>query len=427
MINMGILSILVLFLVICIGFRFKINTGLLSILAAFLLGFFILDPAGVETGRMLSDPAGKAKTLLLGWDTSLLFMILGTTFLFTIARLNNTLEIIANKLVMVARGRTRAIPFLFFFLCFVISAVGPGNIVTCALMIPIAMAVAKEEQIDPLLMAGTIIAGCNAGALSPIAPTGIVALSLSSHIGLNDSGLGWHFLWQMFKAQFVFFLLIYFILKGHRLPRRTSIQKDTVRLNKEQAITLLVIGMAVFFIVVFETDVGFTGFAATFILLLCRAADEKQSILGIPWGTIVMVCGVGVLVNVVNIAGGIDLIEDWFSSIMTLRSSQAIMTLIASLLSTISSSIGVVLPTLIPTVPGLVAKLGADPVAIVTGIVLGTHMVTNSPFSTMGGLAMAAASSADLADKNKFYLQLLILGFSGIFYGLVVVFIGLAG
>lgn len=424
--NMGILSILVLFLAIAIGFRFKINTGLLSILFAFLIGFFILDPAGGETGRMLSDPAGKARTLISGWDTSLFFMILGTTLLFTIARLNRTLEIVAHKMVVLAKGRTRFVPPLFFLLCFVISVVGLGNIATCALMIPIAMAVAKEEQIDPLLMAGTVIAGCNAGALSPIAPTGIVALSLSQRIGLNDPGLGWHFLWQMFKAQFLFFLLIFFALKGYRLPRRTSVQKDPVHLNKEQAITLLVIGIAVFFIIVFNTDVGFTGFAATFILLLFHAADEKQSILGVPWGTIVMVCGVGVLVNVVKIAGGVDLVTEWLVSIMTPRSSEPIMTLVGSLLSTVASSTGVVMPTLIPTVPGIVKSLGADPAALVTGIVLGAHMVTNSPFSTMGGLAMTAVSSADIADKNKFYLQLLLLGFIGIFFGLVVVFAGLA-
>ena len=426
MINMGILSILILLLVILVGFRFKINTGLLSILAAFILGFFVLDPAGGETGRMLSDPAGKAKTLLAGWDTSLLFMMLGTTFLFTIARLNNTLEVVANKVVTFARGKTRVIPLLFFFLCFVISAVGPGNIATCALMIPIAMAVAKEEQINPLLMAGTIIAGCNAGALSPIAPTGIVALSLSERIGLSDPGLGMHFLLQMFIAQFVFFLLIYIVLKGYRLPSKTPIQKDQVHLNKKQTLTLLVIGLTILSIVVFKTDVGFTGFTAAFVLLLFRAADEKQSILGVPWGTIVMVCGVGVLVNVISIAGGIDLIEDIFSSIMTPGSAPAIMALIGSLLSIVSSSIGVVLPTLIPTVPGVVENLSADPVAIVTGIIIGAHMVTTSPFSTMGGLAMATASSEDLTDKNKFYKQLLMLGFAGIVFGLIVVFRGFA-
>ena len=49
--------------------------------------------------------------------------------------------------------------------------------------------------------------------------------------------------------------------------------------------------------------------ASVFILNGC--ADEKKAIKGITWGTLVFVCSLGVLVNVINKLGGIALVSEY--------------------------------------------------------------------------------------------------------------------
>lgn len=84
---MELTVLLVLCLVIFIAYKRNINTGLLGIVAAFVLGFFILVPAG-KTGLMvpISSAAGKAKLIISGWSSSMFLTLLGVTFLFGIAK-----------------------------------------------------------------------------------------------------------------------------------------------------------------------------------------------------------------------------------------------------------------------------------------------------------------------------------------------------
>ncbi len=72
------------------------------------------------------------------------------------------------------------------------------------------------------------------------------------------------------------------------------------------------------------------------------------------------------------------------------------------------------MPTLIPTVPGIVEHMGGTVKAssLVSAIVVGAHVVTLSPLSTLGALAVASAT--ERTDKGKFFTQLLITGMSGI-------------
>ena len=50
---------------------------------------------------------------------------------------------------------------------------------------PLAMAVAERAKISPFLMTLMVAHGCIAGALSPIAPTGIIANGLMARMGMS--------------------------------------------------------------------------------------------------------------------------------------------------------------------------------------------------------------------------------------------------
>ena len=141
--DIGIVSLIALFLAIAVGFKLNINTGIVGIIFAFILGFFIPDPNGTGT-YMLSDPAAGAATLIGGWSTSLFFMVMGMTLLFAIAKLNKTLEVVSQRLIALAAGKTKLLPFIFFVLSLILAGIGPGNIAVCALILPIGHEVARK-------------------------------------------------------------------------------------------------------------------------------------------------------------------------------------------------------------------------------------------------------------------------------------------
>ncbi len=177
--DMGLISLLVLVGAIFLGYKQKVNTGIVSIAAAVLLGFFVeinisQDPA-IETLVAISSAAAKGKVFIGGFNTKLFFILVGMTLLFSIANVNGTLELLARKVAHLAKGKRKFLPILFFILSSILSAIGPGNIAVCALVLPIALAVSHEEKISALLMSVMVIAGAQVGALSPIGHGSIIS------------------------------------------------------------------------------------------------------------------------------------------------------------------------------------------------------------------------------------------------------------
>jgi hypothetical protein len=128
-------------------------------------------------------------------------------------------------------------------------------------------------------------------------------------------------------------------------------------------------------------------------------------------------------VKVAEHAGGIDLLSQQLTRLMTDRTAAPVMALVGGTLSLVSSASGVVLPTLIPTVPGLVAETGGDSTQIISAIVMGAHMVTNSPISTLGALAVASAGFG--AERDRLFYSLFLVGIAGLFYAALIVYIGI--
>ncbi len=419
------LSLAAIVVAIAVGTLGRVNVGLVSIAFAFVIGRF-----------MVGMPGGD---IVGGWPLGLFFMLLGMTLLFGIARVNGTLAILAERAVAATVGETRLIPPAFFLMAGVLAAVGAGNIVVCAIVLPIALTVAVDHRISPLLMATMVIAGSNAGGLSPLAPTGIIANTLSAEQGFDIAG---PIFMKQIIGQSILAVILYFFLKGHRLERRDRVAAgagagaaegdagaggarvaEAAGLDRAQKTTVAVLLVVVACIVGLGWDIGLTAFAGAVVLLFLRAAKEVEAFQAIPWVTIMLVCGVTVLVNVAEQAGGIDLLADGFTRIMNERTAGPVMALIGGTLSLVSSASGVVLPTLIPTVPGLVAETGGDSTRIISSIVMGAHMVTNSPISTLGALAVASAGFG--VDRERLFRQLFAVGIAGIFYAAVIVWLGI--
>ena len=186
-------------------------------------------------------------------------------------------------------------------------------------------------------------------------------------------------------------------------------------------ITLGILATLVLVVVLFEMQVGMAALTGAALLSLVGAGNEKEAIKKMPWGVVIMVCGVTVLIGVLEKTQGMSLFADLLAKISTPGTVTLTIAFVTGLVSVYSSTSGVVLPAFLPTVPGLAARLGADPMAIASAMYVGGHLVDLSPLSTIGALCIAALPNE--ADAKKLFNQLLAWGLSMMIVGAVICWI----
>src|SRR5690606_7076493 len=129
--------------------------------------------------------------VLAGFPAELFLLLVSVCLVFGMAQANGTLPTLVQKVVPFIKGRAVLVPVLLFIITFFLSSMGPGNIAATALIATVAMAMAAKYRISFLLTAIIIVTGANAGAFSPFAPTGVIALGLMNDIGLDTTTLSW--------------------------------------------------------------------------------------------------------------------------------------------------------------------------------------------------------------------------------------------
>jgi Na+/H+ antiporter NhaD/arsenite permease-like protein len=420
--SLAVLSVSALALAIIVSCVTTLNVGVLAVALAWIIGVYV--------GGM------PVATVMGGFPSQLFLTLTGMTLLFTAAQCNGTLDRLAHHAVRSCRGNLGAIPIMFFLLAAALASMGPGNIATAAIVAPMAMATASRVGIPLFLMAIMVGNGANAGSLSPFAPTGIIVNGLMAR---NDLG-GYEvstFLYNLGAHAAVAFGG-YFLFGGLKLfakgqassaPASTGVGSEDDRATIDRAdafearhwITLAVIASLILSVIFFNVNVGMGAFLGAVILVLARAADDGEAIKRMPWRVIVMVCGVTVLIALLERAQGIDLLVSLVARFSTKETVTAVVAFLTGIISVYSSTSGVVLPAFLPMVPGLAEQLGgASPLAIASSMNIGGHLVDISPLSTIGALCVAGAPSGDSRDL---FNKLLVWGLSMSVVGAIVCYL----
>jgi di/tricarboxylate transporter len=124
-----------------------------------------------------------------------------------------------------------------------------------------------------------------------------------------------------------------------------------------------------------------------------------------------MVCGMTMLVTLVEKSGGMDVFTALLAKLARPSTINGVIAFVTGLISTYSSTSAVVLPTFLPTVPGLVQQVGGgNPLAVALSINVGASLVDVSPLSTLGALCVATIPEPE-ASRDLFR-KLLIWGLS---------------
>lgn len=154
------ISLAVLIGIIALGFLKKWNVGILSFGAAMLMGM----AAGMSQ-----------KQIVAGFNTSLFVILIGSMFLFGIAQLNGTMDLLAKKTVALAGRQGWAVPIFMYLLGAVVAALGPGTIPGFGIVAMFGVPLALEMKADPFLFCTIGQMGAIAGGIDLLA-TGLASI-----------------------------------------------------------------------------------------------------------------------------------------------------------------------------------------------------------------------------------------------------------
>lgn len=399
---MNVISLIVFLALIVLAFTRKINMGILSFGAAMILGR-IMGIGGKE---------------LVGSLNSGLFVTLtGITLLFAAVNSTGALELVSNKIVGLAGKKIWILPIVAYLLGFSLAVIGPGAVAPTTLVVTLTVSIAVAAGYNPIMMGVIGVLGLMGGRVTAITPEGLLVSSLAQEQGLS-SGVILPVFAFMLVTTIIMAIGIYIAYKGYKVSHlETDAVLEEVEISKitsKQIIALLAVVVMLVAVVGFDFNVGLVSFLISAVLFIFKIADDNESIKGVPWGTIIMILGVGVFMSVVSEAGGIALLTEMLAKVMNPRTVAPFSGITAALMSLVSSGLGVVFPTLIPMASDLVANVGGgNPVAVISAIVAGGSLSGLSPISTAGALTLGAMATmkTDMSkeEQSRGFFQLLII------------------
>lgn len=400
----NILILCAIILAIALGYRTKINTGFFGIVFAYIIGTFYL---GIKPGDIIKM-----------WPISIFFVILAISLFYNFAMTNGTLEKLAQHMLYRTRKVPKLLPFAIFIAATILAALGAGFFAVMAFFTPITMLLCRKTGLSPLIGALAVNYGALCGNNFMISPGGVVFIGLMNQAGYEAVSYGFEF--QIFLASFVVPIVVLSLLilfntrkKGNAdvveisLPEAfNAVQKKTLALVVSMIVVVLIFPILhIIFpqVGLIKTldkaiDVGLVAVVFAVLALLMNLGDEKEVIKKVPWGTLIMICGVGMLISVAIKAGTVKLIAGFVTDTIPAPVVPIVMAAIGGFMSFFSSTMGVVTPALFPLVPNLAEASGIDAAVLFSAIVIGAQATSISPFSSGGSLVLSTVSEEERVD-----------------------------
>ncbi|MDC5198368.1 SLC13 family permease [Acinetobacter baumannii] len=423
---MTALMLMALAVSIGLGYKTKINIGFFTIAFAYLIGCFGMDLKPSEVIEL--------------WPVKIFFIILSVTLFYNFALANGALEKLASHLLYKCRKFPQFLPLAIFFAATIIAGLGAGFYTVLAFMAPITLLLCKKTNMNMIIGGMAANYGALAGANFMTSQSGIIFRSLMENTGISSQTA-----FSYSSGIFVLTLIIPIAVLGiYTLWNRKSNsiviedqKPEPFDKKQKQSIFLIILMMSIVLVfpilhLVFpdvktisflnsKIDIALLAITFSLISLLMKLADEKKVIALVPWGTLIMICGVGMLIALGVKLGIITTLSEWLANNVPVWVIPVLLCLISAIMSVFSSTLGVVAPTLFPIVPALALTSGLNPLVLFICIVVGAQSTAISPFSSGGSLIMASAP-ADI-DKTKFFNQLLFKAIPvGVIAALIAIF-----
>ncbi|AZS50955.1 SLC13 family permease [Entomomonas moraniae] len=402
-----ILSILI---AIALGYFTKINIGIYAIVFAYIIGCYVLDL--------------KSSQIIDFWPIKIFFIIFSVTLFYNVALANGALEKLAGHLLYKCKNFPQLLPLVVYFSATLIAALGAGFYTVLAFMAPITLLLCQRTNMSILIGGMAVNYGALAGANFMSSQSGIIFRGILENIGINNATA---FTYSIYIF-IVTFILPIILIGGYTFIYRNTnnIQiedKQPEPFTVKQKTSLIMIILMMVIVLVFpilnlifpsnanitfinnKIDISFIAVIFALISLILRLADEKKVIALVPWSTLIMICGMGMLIAVAVKTGVIDALSGWISGNVPIWMIPVIICIISAIMSIFCSTLGVVTPTLFPIVPAIASASGIEPALLFVCIVVGAQATAISPFTSGGSLILG--SSPEGIDKDSLFNQLL--------------------
>ena len=425
---MTLTIMIAILLAIAIGYKTKINIGLFAIVFAYLIGSFGLDLTASQVVNF--------------WPIKIFFIIFAVTLFYNVAMVNGALEKLASHLLYACRNFPILLPLAIFASATVIAALGAGFYTVLAFMAPMTLLLCQKTGMSKIIGGMAVNYGALAGANFMTSQSGVIFRGIMEGVGIEPA--------QAFTnstAIFVTTLIVpivvigsYLLFNHKKLNINVTAEKPAPFDPKQkQSLILIITLMAVVLIIPIlnlimphnhlisflnsKVDIGFMAIIFAVISLLLKLADEKKVVAMVPWGTLIMICGVGMLIEVAIQAGVINELSDWVSTTIPFWVIPVAMCVIGAFMSLFASTLGVVTPALFPIVPAIAVATGYNPTVLFVCIVVGAQASAISPFSSGGSLILGSTPQG--VNQSQLFNDLLFravpLGFIAALVAAVVV------
>lgn len=288
-----IISILFFITAIVLAFIRKINIGIVALALA------------VPCTMLIGLPG---KEIIAGVNGNLFITLVGITLLFSIVNDTGALGLLAHKIVAVAGRRLWLIPILLFVAGGIITGAGPGGIPVLAIMIPMGIAVGIRVGYNPVMLSLIGICGMTGGRFSPITPETAIIFSALENTGISSASAVPAIIVNVTLFNAVVAVLLFIAFKGYKVKAPEQMKRDeegTKSFTTRQWISFGGIIAMLALIIFAKVNVGLAALIVSAVLLLCHIADDGKCIKSVPWGTILMVLGVGALLHIVAKTGAL--------------------------------------------------------------------------------------------------------------------------
>ncbi|MBQ7859557.1 MAG: hypothetical protein IJ347_05450 [Faecalibacterium sp.] len=409
------LCILAIIVSIVIGYKFKLNTGIIALGFAFIIGNLVMGM--------------KVNSIIAYFPTTIVFWLIAIAVFFNYATENGTMAVMGKKLLYAMGGNAKLIPIAVALVSAIVGGLGAGAS-TPAIVGPFAFVMALSAGVDPVLTCIAITFGNLVGSNNPFnGYGGVIGRNLIMDNGVAEdlalqAGI---YCWINCAIITVITIAFFYIIRKGYKAQKVTVEKPP-QFNEVQRKTCAIVIAAFVFMVL--PPILNTWFPSPFMkalnnfcqpqvimiigAILCallKLGDEKVVIRKMPISTIVMIIGVYTLIKVAAEAGLVDVIANLLTSAIPSWLVPGAIVVFAAFLSFFSSSTSTVMPLMYPLVPALAAATGLNPVALYTCVFFGGLSTSCSPFSTGGAICIAACPDNQVKEElsNKMIFAALVV------------------
>lgn len=416
---LSVAIILAIALAIFLGYKTKINTGLFCIVFAYIIGCFVMGL--------------KPKQVIGYWPTSTMFVILSVSLFYNFAAINGTLEKMSGALLYACRKFPGLLPYALLAVAVILSVMRATYFTVLAFLAPITLVICDESRMDKLTGAVAINCGALAGGNFPTSNLGVIFRGLADTAFEASPDVAAVETFGMEMKIFLFSVLFSLVLvtifrfgfkENRNIGKGVTFKKPEV-FTKDQKITLSLMMIMMVVVLIFplmqilmsgnaaiqyissKVDVGLVAIVFAVIALLLKLAPQKEALAKIPWNTIVMIAGAGMLIAVAVEAGTIDALSTWIGFNVPKPLVPIAFSIVGAIMSFFSSTTGVVAPALFPLIPNLAASAGLSSSALFACTIIGAQSSAISPFSSGGSLILGSTPKEE--DRNMLFNRLLMV------------------